>query len=392
MKNNLNLDFYKNLIYKKSNWHLLNILLKILSFFYIFLLFSRNLLYKIGILKIFKVEYIFVISVGNITTGGTGKTPILLKIIDILKKNILKKEIKSKNIAVISRGYKRKSKNIKIITPLNLKNENLRIEEIGDEPFMIRKREPEIFLGIGGNRKKVIQELLNISKNEIKYIILDDVFQKISIYKNLNIILIDVSANFLFFQDFILPRGTLREPIENIKKADFIILTKTNLAEHNKIKKTIEKLNDFGFNKNNIILSEYIPSYFLNFDNHKIEIKDFFKKESKSNILTAIGNPSSFEKTIKNLDFEGNLNILHKYFFADHHWFKKENLIKAISNCDYVLTTEKDFVKIKELINTESIYFSKFDASKFYCLIMETKFDDFKFLDKIKEIKSKQKG
>jgi tetraacyldisaccharide 4'-kinase len=375
-KNNYNIEkLYKKIIFQKSNFNIFNILFLLLSFFYTILLTLRELFYKLGIFKTYEFKKSFIISIGNITTGGTGKTPIVMKIIDIIKK-----KYNSKNIAVVSRGYKRKNKDIQIKLKSNEKA-NLSLNEIGDEPSMILNKYPNIYLGIGANRPKVIEKLLSTSTDKIDYIILDDGFQKISIKKNLNIMLIDLTSNFLFFKDFVIPRGTLREPIKNIKNADLIILTKTNLAETKNIDSTIKNLKKFGFSKEykNLIISQYIPSYFSNLDNEFIKLENINDlsnfKNSKINILTGIGNPNSFINTVKKLEIE----ISKTFIFQDHCWFKIEDIEKSLQNCDFILTTEKDFVKIKEILkNSKNISINK---NKILCLNMDVIFDNENFIN-----------
>jgi tetraacyldisaccharide 4'-kinase len=355
------ITYYFKLISKKSSFHLFNILLLVLSFFYYLCIFIRQGLYDYKIFKTKSFPETYIISVGNLTTGGTGKTPIVMKLIELLLSStpsFLPTELiekSSKKIAVISRGYKRKNANeITLVYP---HSQNLNIDDLGDEPFMIANRYSDIYLGIGQDRAEVIKKLL---AEKIDICILDDGYQKLSIARNLNILLVDATNP--FGNNFLFPRGILREPIKSLKKADLVILTKTNLSNTQEIDSFCKKIKSYGYTKK-IILSEYIPIYFYNFfTKQKLSLEDLQGKTV--DILTAIGNPKSLEKTLKNL----GLTINEQHIFPDHHSFKAYDLkkFKKISN-NLIITTEKDSVKLLDFNTTLS-------SEKIFTLIMDTRF------------------
>ncbi|MCP4482777.1 MAG: tetraacyldisaccharide 4'-kinase [bacterium] len=270
----------------------------------------RNKFYHLNILKTYRVDHAFVISVGNITFGGTGKTPIVIALAE-------KCLAKGKTVAVVSRGYKRKSKAEIIVEP---HADNFIVEEIGDEPFMIKKRLPEIYLAVGADRKSIIKKL-----PQVDYIILDDGFQKLQIKRDLNILLIDATKPF--------GNGLLRESFKNIQRADLIILTKANFLQDVKQLNNIEQeIRQYTSTK--IIKSEYLPL--------KNSLPALPKTE-KISLLTAVANPQGFEYIVKSLGYE----IKDRYFFRDHHWFTDKDLapIKGM-----VFTTEKDSTKLAKYL------------------------------------------
>lgn len=169
----------------------------------------RNFLYDAGMLKQHEFA-IPIISVGNLTAGGTGKTPHAEYLISILKKNF--------KVAFLSRGYKRKTKGFLLAGPKS------GIKEIGDEPVQIKQKFPEIPVAVCEKRVVGINQLMKLSKCEIDVIVLDDAFQHRSVKPNINILLIDYTRQ--IFNDKLLPVGRLREPASSRFRANFIIFTK----------------------------------------------------------------------------------------------------------------------------------------------------------------------
>ena len=170
----------------------------------------RNLLFEMGLLKSrsFKVP---VISVGNITVGGTGKTPHVEYLIRLLKDHM--------NVAVLSRGYKRKTHGFV------LAGKDTTMWDIGDEPFQMRQKFPDITLAVDAKRTRGIQKLIDgEAGKEIDVILLDDAFQHRYVKPGINILLVDYHR--LVIYDKLLPAGRLREPVKSKDRADVVIITK----------------------------------------------------------------------------------------------------------------------------------------------------------------------
>jgi tetraacyldisaccharide 4'-kinase len=168
----------------------------------------RNYLYNSGLLD--STEFrVPVICVGNITVGGTGKTPHVEYLVELLRKDY--------RIAVLSRGYRRRSSGFQIASP------NSHTSDIGDEPLQIALKFPDIVVAVDNNRVNGIKNLLDHNP-DIDVVILDDGFQHRKIKPGISILLSDFNQP--MHDDFILPYGNLRESIENTQRADIVIITK----------------------------------------------------------------------------------------------------------------------------------------------------------------------
>jgi Tetraacyldisaccharide-1-P 4'-kinase len=228
--------------------------------------------------------------------------------------------------AIQSRGYRRKNK-----------------DELGDEPNMLRGN-LNIPVIVGENRlKKARQaaEQLNLDT-----IILDDGFQHWKIFRDIDVVVIDAMNP--FGNGCLIPRGILREPLCALKRASVFFLTHTDLAKDNlaKIKQRLNEVNP-GVQ---IIESVHFPIGFYNIlDNHKRIVSLDSSKDKKLCLVTAIGNPESFELMISRMGLKQAL----KFTFLDHHEFNQEDFKKIISKClqegiSTIVTTEKDAVKLKD--------------------------------------------
>ena len=181
-----------------------------LSWFYGLGVGLRNMLFEMGVLKSHSYRTP-VISVGNITVGGTGKTPHVEYLIRLLKDKI--------NVAVLSRGYKRKSHGFVMAeadTPM---------QTIGDEPFQMKQKFPEVTVAVDAKRTRGIERLTeDKSEKGVGVILLDDAFQHRYVKPGLNILLVDYHR--LIVYDKLLPAGRLREPVKSKDRADIVIITK----------------------------------------------------------------------------------------------------------------------------------------------------------------------
>jgi tetraacyldisaccharide 4'-kinase len=320
-----------------------NILLYPFSLLYGAFTGIRNFMYNTGILP--KHEFrLPVICVGNITVGGTGKTPHTEYLINLLKDNF--------RVASLSRGYKRKSTGFRIAT------QSVKVAETGDEPMQIFSKYPDITVAVDRNRVHGVQSILR-EKPETDVIILDDGFQHRSILPGFTILLTDF--NRLMIRDFLLPYGELRESINNMYRADIILITKSpdNISpiQRRIIVKEINK-------------APYQNLYFTSFRYLKpqplfsgtSEGEDLFTRLEKEKqgivLVTGISNPAPFKEYLGNYFSR----IIH-FCFPDHYHFKEKDIIKiseAFKNLEtagkWIITTEKDAVRLREFINiAESI-------------------------------------
>ena len=322
--------------------------MKLLSIIYGFIVFLRNKLYDLNIFKEKKVDGVEIICIGNIVAGGTGKTPAVQYFVQkYLERN--------KKIGILSRGYKGKRE-----TDLLLVRDEKKIyatsKESGDEAYL-HALNFQIPVVVCKNRYEGATFLKE--KCDVEIIIMDDGFQHRKLKKDKNIILIDATNP--FGMGNYLPKGRLRESLDALKRADEIIITKSNYVLEEEIAKIKERLEKY---EKPISVAVFEESYFykLNFENgkkfgkinngNKIENEKLpLKAIQNKNVLifSSIANPSVFYQTIKNL----NPNSIEEMKFADHHVYTNEEILEIkekAKSYDYVLTTEKDIVKIDENI------------------------------------------
>ena len=305
------------------------VLLTPIAYIYQFIIFLRNKLFDINLFKIRSLSKP-VISIGNLTVGGTAKTPFTIFISKHLKNKGLK-------VGILSRGYGRKSTGTIVVSDgrkiLNSLNNS------GDEPTLIAKKTNDIPIVVDNNRYRGGNYLISEYNPDI--IILDDGFQHRSLKRDLDILLVnslDKRENHK-----LIPIGKLREPWKNYKRADILIKTKSNLIENNDLlNKKINKTNK------NVFISE-----------SHIKVSNIFTKKkftkvnlSNKNIITvtAIGDHKSFTTAIKKTDCNliKTLNFRDHYNFSQNLWNKIEYSIQKL-NVEFILTTEKDWVKIEPL-------------------------------------------
>lgn len=333
---------------------------------YGFIVFLRNKLFDLNILKSKKVDGVKVICIGNIVAGGTGKTPAVQYFVnEYLKKNM--------KVGILSRGYKGKRK-----TDLLLVRDEKKIyctsKESGDEAFF-HAENFKVPVVVSKDRYKGAKFLKENCGVEV--IIMDDGFQHRKLLKDENIVLIDATNP--FGNGKYLPKGRLRESIDALNRADEIIITKSNYVKKNEILKILEKIKKY---RKEIFFASFESDYFykLNFENDekfgKINSENNKNFENKKNkiskniiknknilIFSSIANPAIFYKTIKNLAPKN----VDEIKFSDHHLYSFEDFAeieKKSKNYDFIVTTEKDAVKIDKNIENLLVLKMKFDLKK----------------------------
>ena len=312
----------------------IKVFLSLISALYYLIIICRNILYKIGFLKEKRLPCC-VISIGNLSWGGTGKTPITEKVSKILSKN---------NIfhAVLSRGYKsKKSKAINIVS--TTRKVLLKSSVAGDEALMLAKKLKEVPVISGKNRfltgKYVIEEY------GVRSLVLDDGYQHISLKRDLNILLIDSSKD--FENNKLIPAGSLREPFTALRRADLIVLTKTNQIDKNisSFKTFIKRYNKIA----PIFKAVHKCDAVIDFKSKRAYEATLFKNK-KVLAFSAIADPQSFKKSLRDIGAE----IIDFIEFSDHHYYSSDE-IKAIDSkakelkAEAIITTEKDVMRSSEL-------------------------------------------
>jgi tetraacyldisaccharide 4'-kinase len=287
---------------------------------------TRNWLYDKNIFK--PVSFgLPIICVGNLSVGGTGKSPMVEYLVLLLKNKF--------NVATLSRGYKRKTKGYA------LAGEKTTALEIGDEPMQFHLKFPEVPVAVGEERILAIPQLLH-DRPDIQAIILDDAFQHRSIKAGLNILLTEY--NNLFTRDFYLPTGDLRDVKSSYKRAQVIIVTKCkpDLTESEK-QKVIKEINPVKGQVIFFTAIEYGQMYHIS--SHKTFSGDL---ESEVLLVTGIANPRPLKKML-----EDHRNSYQMLQYTDHHIFTiddlneiREKFEKIESPDKMILTTEKDAVRL----------------------------------------------
>lgn len=292
-----------------------------LAILYGLIIWIRNLMYNKGWMDSISFD-LPVICVGNITVGGTGKSPHIEYLIEHLQGNY--------PLATISRGYKRRSRGFKIADAQS----NAR--DIGDEPFQFKSKYPLVEVCVAEERMTAIPQLLQ-AKPLTKVILLDDAFQHRTVQAGMNILLTDYDR--LFTRDFIMPFGLLRESRQAYKRANIIIVTKCpqQLSVEQK-QQLIDEINP--------IANQHI--YFSS-----IQYKELYPLTSMSVnlnanthilLITGIANPKPLQQYLS-----ATYTNIHLLSYPDHHYFTVDDIAEMVSAFQHIqsankaiITTEKD--------------------------------------------------
>ncbi|HMG66875.1 MAG TPA: tetraacyldisaccharide 4'-kinase [Chitinophagaceae bacterium] len=311
-----------------SNWFLKSFRILFLPFaiIYWFIIWLRNLFYNANIFRSSSFG-MPVICVGNLSVGGTGKSPMVEFLVEHLKKKF--------KVATLSRGYKRKT------TGYALANENATALDIGDEPMLFHRKFPDVPVAVGEERLVAIPQLLH-DRPETQVIILDDAFQHRAVKAGLNILLTD--CNNLFTRDFYLPTGDLRDIKSNYKRADIIVVTKCrpdlSPAEADKIRKEIKPLPSQQLFFSDI---RYGEPYHIS-----KPLKTALNLKTEVLLITGIANPQSLKKFL-----EEQTHTYYMMSYSDHYIFRiddlkdiKKRFERIETEKKIILTTEKDAIRL----------------------------------------------
>ena len=288
----------------------------------------RNLLYRMGVLRSVRFD-LPVISIGNISVGGTGKSPHIEYLIRWLHQYI--------NVAVLSRGYGRSTQGYRPVTLIDT------AEQVGDEPLQFKRNFPDVAISVSESRALGVPELVRRNP-DTQCVLLDDAFQHLAVTPGLNVLLTEFSRPFT--RDWLLPAGRLREGRHTYRRADIIVITKcpTDLTLRQR-QQMLAEIDPYP--RQRVYFSRY--HYGVPYDLLRPDLRRPLDLETDALLISAIANTDYL------LNFLGeNLRSAQTLEFEDHHYFEEEdlrNLLKRFnalpSRNKIILTTEKDATRLE---------------------------------------------
>lgn len=312
-----------------------NILLSPLSFTWEWVYRIRRSLYEYGILKkiVFKVP---ILSVGNLSFGGTGKTPTIIWLTEWLIAQGL-------TPAVLTRGYKGQ---LEHSSGLLKSGQKFRLNpyDYGDEPLMISNKMSKGAVIVGKKRARNLLKYFSEVKPDV--VLLDDGFQHLQIYRSFNLVLFDATMSLDKYH--VAPRGYLREGFTSLKDADAIIISRSDMVPPEQLDKLLQLITSHFHHRPPIALTRYIAAGV--FDMHE-QFSCHTEKLQGMRVIavTAIANPDSFYSYLQGFGVE----ICDRLSFPDHYFFTNEDLnsllTKATQHAAIILCSEKDMVKMKRV-------------------------------------------
>jgi tetraacyldisaccharide 4'-kinase len=318
--------------------HIIRPALLPLSLLYGFAILIRNLLFDLQILRSVRFK-LPVISIGNITVGGTGKTPHVEYLIQLLKDDF--------RIAILSRGYRRKTRSFV------LASRKSKVADIGDEPRQMKLKFPDVPIAVDRNRVGGVRTLIECV-SRLDLVILDDAFQHRHILPGFSILLIDYNRP--VFKDMLLPAGNLREPLHNSKRADIIVVTKC--PDHLSLPERLDFISRIRpTEKQEVFFTGYsygrpVPVFPNKHGRQEpVSFKSMRKTRTGIILVTGIANPAPLRHFL-----EQNLRVDDEIIFNDHHPYDLKDVryiqsrfqsLETPDKC--ILVTEKDAIRLQEL-------------------------------------------
>ena len=294
----------------------------------------RNQLFNIGLLKQHDYD-IPIISVGNITVGGAGKTPHVEYLIRLLKDKV--------KVAVLSRGYKRKTHGYV------LANDSSTVTDIGDEPYQMKQKYQDVHIAVDKKRVDGIAHITGDAEtNDTDVILLDDAFQHRYVKPGINILLVDYHR--LIIYDKLLPAGRLREPQSGKNRADIVIITKCPKdLKPMEFRVLTKAMNLYPYQSLYFTTIEY-ESLTPLFAKEKSTIEKEALEDKHVMLITGIASPKQII-----IDLKPHVKEMTTLAFSDHHQFKSKDIMKinetfnAIKGEKIIVTTEKDATRLEQL-------------------------------------------
>lgn len=291
-----------------------------ISLVYALVVYLRNFFYDKGLFTStsFKTP---TVCIGNLSVGGTGKTPMIEYFLRLLADDV--------SVAVLSRGYRRKTRGFV------LANERSTVADLGDEPFQIYSKFTSSMVVVDKDRRNGIRNIERIGKAEL--ILLDDAFQHRKVNPSISILLTTYSNP--YYKDWYLPTGDLRDSRKEARRARYIIVTKCpgtiSMLEKQRIIASIKPKDH-----QKVLFSKLIYGNLLRGNTTEIPFKELNGKHFS--LVTGIANPDPLVDYLRNSG-----NSFEHFKYPDHHFFREEDIAEFSKN-KWIITTEKDFTKLKD--------------------------------------------
>jgi len=312
----------------------------------------RNLFFDIGILKTQRVS-VPVISVGNISVGGVGKTPF----VELLARRFSQQ---GRKVAIISRGYKRVSGGILVVSNGSVVCADA--DAAGDEPAQLASKLRGVIVIVDEQRVRGARHAIQHFGAGI--VILDDGFQHRYLHRDLNIVI--ASTDEVLLGDRLLPAGNRREPLSALQRADIIVVSRCDDEEH--FHRAEQRLRD-RFDKPLVGMQIRVSAFKKASSGFSVDLRSLSGKRVVA--FSGIGNPEGFETTLASL----KLDVKKHLIFADHHRFTSED-VKSVEDsarkaqADYIVTTEKDAARlsgsrseVKDFVGRNPVYYVEIEQN-----------------------------
>ena len=285
----------------------------------------RNCFYDCEIFKTTRPT-VLTISVGNLTVGGTGKTPHVSFLVEFFRNQY--------QTSVLSRGYGRQTRGF------ILAEAGATAQQIGDEPMLYHQKYGEqISVAVGEKRVEAVEKII-LARADTQLVILDDAYQHRALKTHINILLTDYER--LFYTDFMLPFGRLREAQTGAKRADAVVVTKCDSAVSESKKQAIQaQIAIYTKKETPVFFSTVVYQNPVSYFENTVALAE----NQPVVLVSAIAQPQLFERAAR-----GTFVVQEHIVFKDHHNFSTKDLTKILKSNLPILTTEKDMVKLKPLL------------------------------------------
>lgn len=308
---------------------------------------ARRTCYDMGLMKQERFA-VPIISIGNLSFGGTGKTPFTLWLASYL-------EEKEKNVAILMRGYKGQlEKSSGMIT--QEKKDELEPLIFGDEPILLARRLKRSTVLVGKKRSRNLRYYYEQLNADV--VLLDDGHQHLQLARQLNIVLFDATMGLDLYE--LAPVGYLREGLTSLKDADVVVIGRVNQVHAEKKAELVKIISPYLASHVKWAEVSFIPGGFFNIYNQKkFELHEI--KDKKVILIAGIANPKAFFKTVESM----GAKIVFSEAFPDHHYFKDNEIASFVQLAEkeeaIIITTEKDMVRLQKRMNDRLLFSMRID-------------------------------